>query len=91
MGEADAKYGQGGTFKFLFGGCRAKGLIARRPRVILSEMKHVPSLVGVIILFGIVYFLTEATLTALQMVFGVAGAALVYSVIMAWHICNLLR
>jgi hypothetical protein len=53
-------------------------------------MKHIPSLIGVIVLFGIVYFLTEATLTTLQLVFGIAGAVLVYSAIMAWHIRNLL-
>jgi hypothetical protein len=55
-----------------------------------SDMKHIPSLIGVIVLFGIVYFLTEATLTTLQLVFGIAGAVLVYSAIMAWHIRNLL-
>ena len=55
------------------------------------NMKHVPSLVGVVILFGIVYFLTEATLTMLQMAFGIVGAILVYCVTMAWHIRNLLE
>jgi hypothetical protein len=54
-----------------------------------SDMKHIPSLIGVIVLFGIVY-LTEATLTTLQLVFGIAGAVLVFSAIMAWHIRNLL-
>jgi hypothetical protein len=55
-----------------------------------SDMKHIPSLIGVIVLFGIVYFLTEATLTTLHLVFGIAWAVLVYSAIMAWHIRNLL-
>jgi hypothetical protein len=54
-------------------------------------MKHVPSLLGVVILFGIVYFLTEATLTTLQLALGIAGALLVYGVTMAWHIRNLLK
>jgi hypothetical protein len=54
-------------------------------------MKHVPSLVGVSILFGIVYFLTAATLTTLQLTFGIAGALLVYGATMAWHIRNLLE
>ena len=55
------------------------------------RLGNIARLVGAIILFGIVYFLTEATLTGLQMVFGVAGAVLVNSVIMAWHIRNLLE
>jgi hypothetical protein len=54
-------------------------------------MKHVPTLLGVIILFGIVYFLTEATLSWLQLAFGIALAILVYSATMAWHIHNLLE
>jgi hypothetical protein len=54
-------------------------------------MKHVPSLVGVAILFGIVYFLTEATLASIQLACGVLVAVLVYSGTMAWHIRNLLR
>jgi hypothetical protein len=54
-------------------------------------MKHVPSLVGIVILFGIVYFLTEATLTTFQLAVGIAGALLVYGATMAWHIRNLLE
>jgi hypothetical protein len=51
-------------------------------------MKHVPSLVGVCILFGIVHFLAEATLTTLHLTFGIAPL-LVYGATMTWHICNL--
>jgi hypothetical protein len=54
-------------------------------------MKHAPTLFGVIILFGIVYFLTEATLTWSQLAFGIAGVLLVYSATMAWHIRNILE
>jgi hypothetical protein len=54
-------------------------------------MKHVPTLVGVAILFGILYFLTEATLTRGQLAFGVAGAIMVYGATMAWHIRNILE
>jgi hypothetical protein len=54
-------------------------------------MKHVPSLVGVVILFGIVYFLTEATLTTFQLAIGIAGARFVYGVTMAWLMRNLLE
>jgi hypothetical protein len=43
------------------------------------------------ILFGIVYFLTEATLTTPQLALGIAGALLVYSATTAWHIRNLLE
>jgi hypothetical protein len=57
----------------------------------IIDMKHAPTLVGVIILFGIVYFLTEATLTGPQLAFGIAGAILVYSATMAWHIRNILE
>jgi hypothetical protein len=54
-------------------------------------MKHIPSLVGAAILFGIVYFLSEATLTTIQLTCGIAAAVLVYSVTMARHLRNLLR
>jgi len=54
-------------------------------------MKRVPWLIGVTILIGIVYFLTEATLTGLQLAFGIAGAVFIYSVTMAWHIRDLLE
>jgi ABC-type amino acid transport system permease subunit len=54
-------------------------------------MKNVPSLVGVVVLFAIVYFLTEAALTTTQLICGIAAAVLVYGATMAWHIRNLLR
>jgi hypothetical protein len=54
-------------------------------------MKHIPSLVGVVVLFAIVYFLTNATLTRAQFAIGVLLAVLVYSATMTWHIRNLLR
>ena len=70
---------------------RSRWLDCSAPLAHPMNMKHVPSLVGVVILFGIVYFLTEATLTMLQMAFGIVGAILVYSATMAWHIRNLLE
>ena len=42
------------------------------------------------VLFGIVYFLSEASLTTAQLVCGIVVAILVYSATMAWHIRNLL-
>ena len=42
------------------------------------------------ILFGIVYLLSEATLTTGQLIGGIAVAILVYSATMAWHIRNLM-
>lgn len=54
-------------------------------------MKHVPSLMGVLILFGIVYFLTRATLSTSQLAGGICIALLVYAATMAWHIRNILR
>jgi hypothetical protein len=54
-------------------------------------MKHVPSLVGVVVLFAIVYVLTEATLTGRQLAFGIAAALLVYAATMAWHMRNILN
>jgi hypothetical protein len=53
-------------------------------------MKHLPSLVGVTILFGIVYFLTEVTLTGRQLAIGIAAAVVVYGATMTWHIRNIL-
>jgi hypothetical protein len=54
----------------------------------LVVMKHVPSLIGVAVLFGIVYLLTEATLTTTQFVLGIIGAILVYGATITWHIRN---
>jgi uncharacterized membrane protein len=54
----------------------------------LAAMKHVPSLIGVALLFAIVYFLSEATLTTTWFVLGVFGAILVYGATIAWHIRN---
>jgi hypothetical protein len=51
-------------------------------------MKHVPSLVGVVVLFGIVYFLTRATLSTVQLAIGIALALVVYGATIAWHIRN---
>lgn len=57
----------------------------------LAGMRHVPSLLGVVVLFGIIYFLTRATLSTPQLAWGIGVAILVYAATMAWHIRNILR
>lgn len=59
----------------------------KRPK----NMRHVPSLLGVIVLFGIVFFLTRETLSTPKLVGGICIALLVYAATMAWHIRNILR
>ncbi|MET3971371.1 hypothetical protein ACVWXN_000074 [Bradyrhizobium sp. i1.4.4] len=54
-------------------------------------MKHVPSLLGVVVLFCIVFFLTRASLSTPQLAAGICIALLVYAATMAWHIRNILR
>lgn len=66
-------------------------LIAKPLCIMLASMRHVPSLLGVIVLFGIVFFLTRATLTTPQLAWGIGVAILVYAATMAWHIRNILR
>lgn len=63
----------------------------RRSGRLLTNMKHVPSLIGVVVLFGIVFFLTRATLSTFQLTIGICIALLVYGATMAWHIRNILR
>jgi hypothetical protein len=70
---------------------RAPSFLTSALRLIAAcDMKHVPTLTGVAILFGIVYYLTKETLTGSQLVVGIAAALLVYTGVMVWHIRNLL-
>lgn len=71
---------------------RARGrLIATRLCIMLVTMRHVPSMLGVVVLFGIIYFLTRATLSTPQLALGIGIAILVYAGTMVWHIRNILR
>ena len=51
-------------------------------------MENVPSLIGALVLFGVVYFLTEATLSTFQLVSWLGIALLVYGATIFWHIRN---
>lgn len=53
-------------------------------------MKHVPSLIGVAVLFCICYVLTEMALSGVQLAIGIAVAMVVYGATVAWHIRNIL-
>jgi hypothetical protein len=53
--------------------------------------RHAPSIAGVIALFGIVYTLTEVSLTVPQLVLGICAAIIVYSATMVWHVRNILN
>jgi hypothetical protein len=55
-----------------------------------SRMKHIPSLLGVVVLFSICYVLTEIALSGVQLTIGIAAAVVVYGATMAWHIRNIL-
>ncbi|MCK1306600.1 MULTISPECIES: hypothetical protein [unclassified Bradyrhizobium] len=57
----------------------------------MIKMKHVPSLLGVIALFCIVFFLTRASLSTPQLAAGICIALLVYAATIVWHIRNILR
>ncbi|MET4291896.1 hypothetical protein ACVW1A_008259 [Bradyrhizobium sp. LB1.3] len=57
----------------------------------MTKMKHVPSLLGVVVLFCIVFFLTRVSLSTPQLAAGICIALLVYAATMAWHIRNILR
>jgi uncharacterized membrane protein YiaA len=71
---------------------RARNLIGLHQSAELRHMKQqIPCLVSVAILFVIVYFLTEATLSTTQIICGIAVAVLVYSATITCHIRNLLR
>ena len=45
---------------------------------IIGRMKHIPTLIGVAILFAVVYHLSEATLSAAQLAVGSVVAMMVY-------------
>ena len=66
-------------------------MLARRSAgVHSSQMRHIPSLLGVVVLFGICYVLTEITLSGVQLIIGIAAAVVVYGATMVWHIRNIL-